>query len=132
MNIWFHPSKEIEIILKKVAPDAGIEGDFDPQVRPADPRFGDFQANGILPVAKSLKTNPRALAEKTVAALKASPDFNTDYIDVSIAGPGFVNFKLTPKFLNAWLAKYKGESELKSAASKIFRRQKDGHRLSLA
>ncbi len=120
MNIWFHPSKEIEIILKKVAPDAGIEGDFDPQVRPADPRFGDFQANGILPVAKSLKTNPRALAEKTVAALKASPDFNTDYIDVSIAGPGFVNFKLTPKFLNAWLAKYKGESELKSAASKFF------------
>jgi arginine--tRNA ligase len=120
MNIWFHPSKEIEIILKKVAPDAGIEGDFDPQVRPADPRFGDFQANGILPVAKSLKTNPRALAEKTVAALKASPDFNADYIDVSIAGPGFVNFKLTPKFLNAWLAKYKGESELKSAASKFF------------
>lgn len=120
MNIWFHPSKAIEALLKDSAEKAGFEADFQPQVRPADPKFGDFQANGVLPYAKSRKQNPRAAAEKLVETLKSSPDFDESYIAVSIAGPGFVNFALTPKFLGAWLAKYRGEAELKSAASKFF------------
>ena len=124
MDIWFHPSKELDLILKKVAKEAGLEGDFQPQMRTADPRFGDFQANGVLPYAKSLKTNPRAVAEKIVEALKNSPEYDSELIDVSIAGPGFINFSLKPKFLNAWLAKYKGEAELKSASSQFFNGKK--------
>ncbi len=119
-KIWFHPSKEIDRILKDAAKNAGIEGDFQPQIRTADPRFGDFQANGVLPLAKAAKTNPRALAEKIVEALKNSPEYDCELIDVSIAGAGFINFSLKPKFLNAWLEKYKGEAELSNAASKFF------------
>ena len=124
MDIWFHPSKELDSILKQAAKNAGLEGDFQPQIRTADPRFGDFQANGVLPYAKSVKTNPRAVAEKIVEALKQSPEYDGELIDVSIAGPGFINFALKPKFLNAWLAKYKGEAELKSAASQFFNGKK--------
>ena len=37
-------------------------------VRPAtDPKFGDYQANGVMALAKQLKTNPRKLAESRVA-----------------------------------------------------------------
>lgn len=124
MEIWFHPSKELTTLVKNCAEAAGMDADFDPQIRPADPRFGDFQANGVLAYAKARKQNPRATAEKLVEAIKQSPDFDPECIAISIAGPGFINFALTPKFLGAWLAKFKGESELKSAAGKFFNGKK--------
>ena len=119
MDIWFHPAKEIESLVKECGKKAGFPNDFDPQVRPADPRFGDFQANGVLACAKALKANPRALAQKLADEIKSSPDFDGELIEVSVAGPGFLNFALTKKFLKAWLAKFKGEAELKSAAGKF-------------
>ena len=67
-------------------------------VKPAaNPKFGDYQANGIMAVAKTHKQNPRQLAEAVVAQL------NPDEIPASweIAGPGFINFRLDP----AWLGK---------------------------
>ena len=124
MEIWFYPSKEIAAILKSAAAKTDLGGDFDPQMRTADPRFGDFQANGVLPAAKQRKTNPRALAQQLLDALKAENAIDESLVDVSIAGPGFVNFKLTPKFLNAWLEKFKGETELKSAAGKFYNGKK--------
>ncbi|MGD0016636.1 MAG: arginine--tRNA ligase [Verrucomicrobiia bacterium] len=71
------------------------------QIKPcADPKFGDYQANGIMPVAKRLKQNPRALAKQVVARLKVS--------DVSepptIAGAGFINFTLKPAFVAQQIA----------------------------
>ena len=61
----------------------------------ADPKFGDYQANGIMAVAKRLGQNPRALAEKVITKLKLA--------DVSepptVAGAGFINFKLKPEFV---------------------------------
>lgn len=124
MEIWFYPSKEIAAILKSAAAKTDLGGDFDPQMRTADPRFGDFQANGVLPAAKQRKTNPRALAQQLLDALKAENAIDESLVEVSIAGPGFVNFKLTPKFLNAWLEKFKGETELKSAAGKFYNGKK--------
>ena len=120
MDIWFHPSREIDRLLRQAAQKAGLGDGFDPQVRAADPRFGDFQCNGVLPAAKQLKTNPRALAQKLADALKESPEFDDSLVSVSIAGAGFVNFALSKKFLNAWLGKYRGEAELKAAAAKFY------------
>ena len=37
-----------------------------------DPQFGDYQANGVMAVAKQTKQNPRALAEKIAAQLQIS------------------------------------------------------------
>lgn len=120
MEIWFHPARALGALTKTAAQSAGFGDDFDPVIRPADPRFGDFQANGALQYAKSRKENPRAVGEKLLAAIKASPEFDESLVEISIAGPGFVNFKLTKKFLCSWLAKYKGEAELRAAARQFY------------
>ena len=120
MKIWFHPAGELSKIVAEAAKKAGLEESFDPQIRNADPRFGDFQANGILPAAKAAKTNPRALAQKVAEEMENGGGLDKSLVDVSIAGAGFINFRLTPKFLNAWLAKYKGEGELAEAARKFY------------
>ncbi len=120
MEIWFHPSKALNAIAKNAAKNAGLEDDFDPIIRPADPKFGDFQANGALQYAKAHKENPRAVGEKLLTAIKALEDFDESLIETSIAGAGFINFKLTKKFLTAWLAKFKGEAELAEAAASFY------------
>ncbi|MCG3150096.1 MAG: Arginine--tRNA ligase [Verrucomicrobiae bacterium] len=69
-------------------------------IRPcADTKFGDYQANGIMAVAKQRKENPRALAEKIIPQL--------DLADIceppTVAGAGFINFKLKPAFVASQL-----------------------------
>ncbi|HEY7979751.1 MAG TPA: arginine--tRNA ligase [Rhizomicrobium sp.] len=55
------------------------------------PDLAQFQCNGALPAAKAAKQNPRAIAEKIAARLKANPIFSK----VEIAGPGFINLDVT-------------------------------------
>jgi arginyl-tRNA synthetase len=73
-------------------------------VKPAtDPRFGDYQVNGVMPLAKQLKTNPRKLAEQIVAKLdSATADKLSDICETpEIAGPGFINLRLKPELVAA-------------------------------
>jgi arginyl-tRNA synthetase len=74
---------------------------FDPGwVRPCnDPKFGDYQFNGALPLAKAQKGNPRDLASKIVEALDVSDVCGPP----EIAGPGFLNLRLTNAFIGAAL-----------------------------
>jgi arginyl-tRNA synthetase len=58
---------------------------------PRDPAHGDLATNAAMVLAKPAATNPRALAEKIVAHLAADPDV----VEASIAGPGFINLRLT-------------------------------------
>src|SRR5580704_13751077 len=51
------------------------------------PDLCQFQCNGALAAAKAAKANPRAIAEKIAAHLKADPLF----AKIEIAGPGFIN-----------------------------------------
>jgi arginyl-tRNA synthetase len=59
------------------------------------PEFGDYQANGVMAIAKQLKRNPRELAAEVVAAI----DENELLADVQIAGPGFINIFLKDSWL---------------------------------
>ncbi len=61
------------------------------------PDLAQFQCNGALAAAKAAKANPRAIAEKIAARLKAEPIF----AKVEIAGPGFLNLDLTDAALDA-------------------------------
>ncbi|MGA2070426.1 MAG: arginine--tRNA ligase [Sedimentisphaerales bacterium] len=73
-------------------------------VRPAtDAKFGDYQVNGVMPLAKQLKTNPRKLAEQIVAKLdSATADKLSDICETpEIAGPGFINLRLKPELVAA-------------------------------
>lgn len=121
MEIWFHPAKAIQEIASQAA--ASHPG-FDTTVRPADPRFGDFQINGALPYAKRAKANPRKVAEEIVERLRASGKLDEDCVELSIAGPGFINIALKPKFLSAWIEKFKGAAALKNAAQEFCRGKK--------
>lgn len=84
---------------------------FDPQTRSADERFGDFQANGVLPFAKKTGKNPRQLAQKLIDALPPCDDW-----EVEIAGPGFINFTLSNRFLFRWIKEFGSSENLKEAA----------------
>lgn len=76
--------------------------DFDPMVRPADPRFGDFQANGILSAAKRIGANPRQLADELAGLARNHPALGPNDFRLEVAGPGFLNFSLVPGHLTAW------------------------------
>ncbi|MEN9733332.1 MAG: hypothetical protein RLZ45_1327 [Verrucomicrobiota bacterium] len=71
------------------------------QVRPAaDTKFGDYQSNALMALAKQQRLNPRQLATQVVEKLDVS-----DLCEpVEIAGPGFLNFRLRPAALSARLA----------------------------
>ncbi|PYJ01735.1 MAG: arginine--tRNA ligase, partial [Verrucomicrobia bacterium] len=71
-----------------VLPDADTSGLL---VRPcADPKFGDYQANALMALARQRRLNPRQLASDVVARLDVSPWCD----QVQIAGAGFLNFRL--------------------------------------
>ncbi|MBX7539984.1 arginine--tRNA ligase [Qipengyuania sphaerica] len=63
---------------------------------PRDPSHGDLATNAAMVLAKQAKTNPRALAELIVEHLGREPDIT----EASIAGPGFINLRLSDA---AWL-----------------------------
>jgi len=74
----------------------------------ADPRFGDYQANGAMGLAKRLKRRPRDVAQAIL-----------DHLDVAdmcespqVAGPGFLNFRLRPE----WVARELGRANHVEAA----------------
>jgi len=69
------------------------------RVLPAtDPKFGDYQCNDALKLAKKMKMNPREVAAKVVAALDKAA-----FEKVEIAGPGFLNLTVSTDWLNARL-----------------------------
>ena len=86
------PYKQIELKLQAavlaVLPDADVSAVL---VRPCpDPKFGDYQSNALMSLAKTRKLNPRQLATDVVAKLDVS-----DLCEkVEIAGAGFLNFRL--------------------------------------
>ncbi|WGY47530.1 arginine--tRNA ligase [Vibrio sp. ABG19] len=61
----------------------------------AKPQFGDYQANGVMGVAKKLGTNPREFAQKVLDVLELDGIASK----TEIAGPGFINIFLSEEFL---------------------------------
>jgi arginyl-tRNA synthetase len=83
-------------------------GDLDPAVDrrnvtvepPRDATHGDLATNAAMVLAKAAKTNPRALAEKIAAELEKLDEVEA----VSVAGPGFINLRLTDDIWRAELS----------------------------
>jgi arginyl-tRNA synthetase len=86
------PHKQIELklqqVVREILPDADVSIVL---VRPCpDPKFGDYQSNQLMSLAKTRKLNPRQLAENVLAKLDVSDICEK----VEIAGAGFLNFRL--------------------------------------
>ena len=114
MDLPFNVASHLDASLRAAAAKLGLaERGFQPEVRVADPAHGDFQANGALAFAKREKQNPRALAQQVVDQLgELAGDF-----EITLAGPGFINFRLKPAALLAWLQKHDTAEHLQSGAA---------------
>ena len=76
---------------------------------PKDPQNGDYASSYAMAGAKALKMNPRAIAQ----ALADHMDLEgTIFSSVEIAGPGFMNFRLGPKWYGDVLAEIEAEGPL--------------------
>jgi len=85
--------QRLQPAVKAVLPDADVAT---VRVRPCpDPRFGDYQTNGLMSLAKARKVNPRQLAADVVARLEVADICEK----VEVAGAGFLNFRLKPTAL---------------------------------
>jgi arginyl-tRNA synthetase len=72
------------------------------------PDLAQFQCNGALAAAKQAKANPRAIADKIAARLKADPIFSK----VEIAGPGFINLDIADDELAARAKRMESDARL--------------------
>ena len=114
MDLPFNIASHLDAAIRAAAARLGLaERGFQSEVRVADPTHGDYQANGALAFAQREKQNPRALAQQFVDQLgELSADF-----DLTLAGPGFINFRLKPAALLGWLQTYDSEQHLHSGAA---------------
>ncbi|HEV8115512.1 MAG TPA: arginine--tRNA ligase [Acidimicrobiales bacterium] len=92
----------LDAALRRAVAQAFPEAaDADPVVRPSnDPRFGDYQANGAMGLGKRLGRPPREVAQAVAAHLDAEA---AGVEPPEVAGPGFLNLRLTPAWLSARL-----------------------------
>lgn len=92
-----HIQAALQAAVHAVLPDANASAVL---VRPCpDPKFGDYQSNALMALAKARKLNPRQLAEQ----VKARLDVSAWCEPVEIAGAGFLNFRLRPAAVAACL-----------------------------
>ncbi|WP_327274568.1 arginine--tRNA ligase [Streptomyces sp. NBC_01224] len=88
--------------LTAALPDAGTA---DPLLRRSD--RADFQANGILALAKKLKGNPRELASQVTAVIPAGGLIK----EIEVSGPGFLNVTLSDRAIIETLAARDADDE---------------------
>ena len=90
----------VQAAIRAAFPDAA---DSPAIVQPSqDARFGDYQANGAMGLAKRLKKKPREVAKEIMAKLDVSPFAD---VDPEPAGPGFINMRLRPDWVSAELGR---------------------------
>ena len=86
-------SEQLAAALKGVL-GADLPENFTPSVTASqDLRFGDYQSNAAMVLAKQARKNPRELAGKVVETLGESAVATAE-----IAGPGFINFRIKPSY----------------------------------
>ncbi|HWA18995.1 MAG TPA: arginine--tRNA ligase [Devosia sp.] len=92
MDIFADFAARVANALARLYPEAPAELIARAAVEPPrDPGHGDLSSNAAMVIAKPLGKNPREIAAALAEAFKSDPDVSS----VEVAGPGFVNFRLT-------------------------------------
>ena len=99
MSLYAQYAALLDGVLDDLVADGALPAELDRKnvtvEPPRDPAHGDLATNAAMVLAKAAGTNPRALAEAIKPRLEALPPVTS----VEIAGPGFINLRLTP---DAW------------------------------
>src|SRR5262249_51781479 len=104
MNPYRHFIGEIEAALKSMQAAGELPAPLDfsaiPAQPPRDPAHGDIATTAAMVLAKAAAKKPRDIAEPLLARLKGIPDV----VEGAVAGPGFINLKLSDSFWRARLS----------------------------
>lgn len=76
-------------------------------LRPADPARADYQVNGVIALSKQLGRPPRELAQSVADVLARAPELSS----AEVAGPGFINLRLSLPWLGGALAEMAADVE---------------------
>ena len=95
MSLYAQYAALLDGVLDDLVAEGALPADLDRGQVTVDPTHGDLATNAAMVLAKPAQTNPRALAEAIKPKLEALPPVTS----VEIAGPGFINLRLTP---DAW------------------------------
>ena len=79
--------------LRELAPGTEMRAAFE---SPKVAAHGDFASTAAMQLSKPLKLNPRQVAERLRSLLLVQPAYHQWVSDIDIAGPGFLNIRLTP------------------------------------
>ncbi len=94
-NFIDEQEKKLEIIIK----ECGYEIDNVCLSVSSRPDLGQYQFNGVMQLAKVNKKNPHIIAEEIVQKMLK----NSDYSNVNVAGPGFINITFSDKILSDYM-----------------------------
>jgi arginyl-tRNA synthetase len=99
MSLYAQYSAILDGLLDELVAEGALPRELDRKnvtvEPPRDPAHGDLATNAAMVLAKVAGTNPRALAAAIAPKLEALPPVTS----VEIAGPGFINLRLSPE---AW------------------------------
>ena len=112
-NLMEKAREQIDSLLNNACARAAAEGVFPADAAlkgtvevPKDPRNGDYAANHAMAGAKALHMPPRRIAEQLVERLALEDSY---FASAEIAGPGFINFRLSGKWYAAVLSAVEAE-----------------------
>ncbi len=101
----------LDRVLRDALDALGVPADFTPGFEtPANPDHGDVSTNAAMQLARVLKRAPRQIADALAADLSARVD--SDRIAaIEVAGPGFLNFRFSDRYLAQALAEIRAQGE---------------------
>lgn len=98
MNPYRHFIGEIETALRAMQAVGELPPELDFSAITAEPprdaAHGDIATNAAMVLARAARKKPRDIAEPLLARLKVNPDV----VDGAVAGPGFINLKISDSF----------------------------------
>lgn len=86
--------EELKLAVKQAAKKL-FGADIEPELSRPDEKFGDYATNAALQLAKKAAASPQQIARQLVEELNNTPDIK----EAIVAGPGFINFRLTDEAL---------------------------------
>jgi arginyl-tRNA synthetase len=101
--------ERLRVAFAAATPEGGDASAFAAAVRQStDAKFGDYQANGCMALAKAARKNPREMAQAVAGAVVLAPMAEPP----EVAGPGFLNVRLRDDFLAATLGELLDDERL--------------------